>query len=420
MARGYHIGLGLLVILAFFLVVYIFIADNSLADLALAPVVALPLPPPPPAEAEPVAEGPLSSERIALVWVFAGDKVSPYFDLSIYTLFAHSDALAFDLHVISGAPLEQAQTQTQTPEGRMWEAHRHRVFFHLCSADEWKRRISSRIGVEIGYSFKNKGRKVADLKPMLADLFPDIIDATKYAWWVFGDSDGFFGSYDKIFRYKTLFSYDIISGYNLAGPSLDQFAFGGWDHHSIGSWTMLRNNNLMNTLYRRSVNYVSMIQDGDKVYAFDENTLEPLPGIRESFHSVLENSNDVRRCCINNKIPQVRRDTDHSLVVIDLDSDFLSNDVKTVVRWRRDHPVMVTVEGHIGNKKLYRNQTAHGLFVHMLQWKYSKPSFFNAKLKELNAAVWRAVSDGQIVSCFEFVGDANKRNTDDLYSWNFC
>ena len=108
----------------------------------------------------------------------------------------------------------------------------------------------------------------------------------------------------------------------------------------------------MNKLYRRSVNYVSMIQDGDKVYAFDENTLEPIPNVRESFHSVLDSANDIRRCCINNKIPQVRRDTKDSLIVVDLDADFIANNAKTVVTWRRFHPVVVSVEGQIGMKKI--------------------------------------------------------------------
>lgn len=408
MSSGAKRVVWLLALVAFFSVVYVHIAekhDDLLASSALLRGI--------------MGQSDLYySNRVAILWVFGGFALPSYFDLAVYSLFAHRTDLQFDLHVITGA-----QVPHSLDSFRMWSPYKDRIFFHVCTAGEWHERISSKIGVSINYTLESKGRKIADLKPMLADLFPDIVDENRYGWWVYGDCDGFFGSYDRIFRYDALFNYDVVTGAsNPIGKSIDKFGYGGYEHYSIGSWTMLRNNHIVNTLYKRSVNYLSMVQDGNKVYSFDENTHVIIPGVRESFHDVLERSTDIKQCSDSNSNPEVRHDAEKSLIVVDMDGEFVTNDVMTVIRWERNALTSVSIVGHLGRRtNAYVNQTCSGLFVHLLQWKYIRPTLFKLKLSQLNSAVGdMVVTQRKPVDCFEFIVDSKEYKNDALYSWRLC
>lgn len=359
-----------------------------------------------------------AGNRLAIMWIFGGNKLPVYFDLAVYSLLAHEDRLDYDIHIITPTPRPRYSSGKH-----MWSAYSSRIFFHVCSPDEWQQRISTRTGVSVNYTFATKGRKIADFKPMLGALFPDIIDPAVYSGWVYGDCDGFFGSYDSVFVPEKLFRYDVVSGRSRVGASVNTFGY-GVEHNCIGSWTMMRNDDVINSLYKRSVNYASMIQHGDKVYAFDENTLISIRGERESMHYVLGASTDVRRCCPPGYKLTVQRDPDRSLIVIDMSGDFTLNDVNTVIRWQRGQPVFVSVEGLVGLKKEYKNQTVHGLFAHLLTFKYSRPSLFIKKLDELNQAASSLVlSENKTLSCFEFIVNASNispKATGDFYSWRIC
>ena len=352
------------------------------------------------------------SNRVAILWVFGGVALPSYFDLAVYSLFAHRTDLQFDLHVITGSQVPHSLDSI-----RMWSPYKDRIFFHVCTTGEWHERISTKIGVSINYTLESKGRKIADLKPMLADLFPEIVDEKRYGWWVYGDCDGFFGSYDRVFRYDALFNYDVVTGASTPiGRSIDRFGYGGYEHYSIGSWTMLRNNRVVNTLYKRSANYLSMVQDGDRVYSFADNVLAAVPGIRESFHDVLERSTDIWKCCGVSSFPDVRQDPERSLIVIDIDEDDAVKYARTVIRWQRDAPVAVTIVGDSGV-----NQTAYGLFISLTKLQNSNHGRFDRKLSQFTSSVSEMLlSQKRPVECFKFMMENSKRDTDDFYTWSFC
>jgi hypothetical protein len=349
-------------------------------------------------------------ERVAVVWVFSSD-LPEFLPLSLATLLSHKLSILLDVIILA----HKIPGHFKKQKGGFW----NRVYFHEISFQEWTKRIQERLGLNISYSFEVKPKKIADLKPMLGYLFPDIISPRHYEWWIYGDSDGFFGSYDDVLNYKALFRYDVISGYSVIRPYQDAFSYGGTEHYALGSWTMLRNTPRINSLFLRSINLRSMLLDGAKVYAFDENTDSGDGPGQESFHVVLSISDDIRRCCYNNRIPQVRNDEANSLIVIDMDGDFLKNDAITRMRWERNKSIRFQVEGRLGGNKVFKNQSVSGLFFHILQWKYIRPSLYNNNLRAFLKEI-ENIGGYHKLNCFDLITNASVFMSNLFYQFKLC
>lgn len=312
--------------------------------------------------------------KIAVLWVFTGEPVF-YWKWTLATLL-NAGADKVDVHLIMGVPPARlAQYQLEMVNYPL----SHRAIFHSVMPDEWQSRIRDRLGINITYSLEGLGRKVADYKPCLGALFQDFLPVSQYAYWVYGDSDGFFGSYNTLIDYSVLPMYDVISG--LPEPPKGSQAWnavpGQWRPlHSTGGWTMLRNTPKINNLYTRAKNWPDML--GSKEYrSFDEETPPDMP--KESFQAMLQNGAwDVRRCCENSRIPPVLKQlndthqlgTRHAIFIAGLDSRYIDDNNALQATWRQGQGLSVNVYGRIGQDNAQRNETAQVLFMHFLQFKY--------------------------------------------------
>jgi hypothetical protein len=358
-----------------------------------------------------------SPPRIACIWVLPGAANWPYsFDLTVYTLMAHDMRWGLDLHVLTPDP---PAAYLRGGEKARWPFMRD-VYFHTVTNSDWHQRIRDRLGQNVSYPLTNT-KKIADFKPMFAHMFPDIIVIGKYDYWVYGDYDGFFGSYDAILNYDVLPLYEVVSGFTAKYHAEDIVDFSRMQHYVLGSWTMFRNSLKVNTLFRRSVNVVTVITDSHKQYSFDENTDSPAEG-KESFHDVIQTKAiDVTRCCYNDLAqPSVRLKKEYK-IVIDLRGDYIRDDVKVKLRWEKNKPVTLWVDGFIGGKRLYRKGTAQGLFLHFLQWKFIRPRLFHTSMQSFISTILAREGGYTSVDCFELnLNTKNYETTELLYEYNFC
>ena len=216
------------------------------------------------------------AKRIALIWTYT-NELPFFFDLAVATLLgAGSDNV--DIHVIIPTVPEIYQNKSSMINALMIR----RVFFHATSPDDWKTRVKDKLGVTLDYDFSKTHRKIADLKPMLGLLFQDHIPFDDYAYWVYGDNDGFFGSFNHIIDHSVMTQYDVVSGFPQLSESL---IMAGFPLRCTGAFTMWRNTNKVNSLFMRSINWRKMLMDGSTVYAFDEQT-RPVQEGEENMHQV--------------------------------------------------------------------------------------------------------------------------------------
>jgi hypothetical protein len=229
------------------------------------------------------------------------------------------------------------------------------------------------MGINITYPIETLGRKIADFKPCLGDLFQDLISPREYTYWVYGDSDGFFGSYDRMLDRNALSGYDIVSG--LPPPPKGSEAWssipGQWvPGYCTGGWTLLRNTPRINQLYRRSPQWQQLLSS-PKYRSFDESSSHD-----ETMNTVLKSSaEDVRRCCINNRSPQVlttmsEKVGSYHMYIAGVDASYVQKNNSLNVVWRAGEGLTVTLSGNVGMNGAYRTETAHVLFLHFLQLKY--------------------------------------------------
>ena len=171
------------------------------------------------------------------------------------------------------------------------------------------------------------------MKPMLGYLFQDFIPYNIYSYWIYGDYDGLYGSYNNMIDYNILLEYDVISG--ISYPDNNITIFAGTSIRCTGAWTMWRNTIFINTLFKRSINWIKMLQDGNEIYAFDEQTRPRYPG-EESMNMVLELSHDVRQCCLNDRIPSVKK-RNSSVIIAEMVRRFVESPNGTITfKWERN------------------------------------------------------------------------------------
>ena len=149
--------------------------------------------------------------RIAVMWPFNYADFRDDFDLAVGTLLG-SGASNVDIHII-------VPTISPSVASYMNGSMRHdQVFVHIVTADDWKKRVETHTGITVPYEMDQKtmGRKTADFKPMLGHIFQDFIPRRIYSYWVYGDCDGLFGSYDNILDYNVVQHYDVIAGSSIS------------------------------------------------------------------------------------------------------------------------------------------------------------------------------------------------------------
>jgi hypothetical protein len=333
----------------------------------------------------------------------------------LHTLLAHDVPFDIHVHIIVSSPFRFS--------GFLSPAYKSRVHFHEVSSAMWQQLFSTRLGVNVSYLLENSGKKLADFKPMLAYLFPDIVSIDRYDYWIYGDFDGIFGSFDDLFDPKYLFRYDILSGFVPMQGNTDLFNFGYRDHHSLGAWTMLRNKPEVTSLFKKCRGYRSVIENGEKIFYFDENTAAPASN-HESFHEMLQRDVNIRKCCVGVIKPPVLRNPINSKIVIELYSDFLKENSETVIRWEKGKTVKFVFSGIIGPKARafkYSNIEYNAGFVHFLDWKYSNSDSFSDSLHQFISKIESLPQKYTEVSCFELrASSAEKAKGNSYFSFRMC
>lgn len=95
--------------------------------------------------------------------------------------------------------------------------------------------------------------KIIDFKPLTAALFPELVQG--YEWWGHADNDMLLGSiHSQVLPF--LDDYDVISGIG--------------DHPTWGPFTLFRNHDVINTLYRNATVDLREMFDTEKPVCFDE------------------------------------------------------------------------------------------------------------------------------------------------------
>jgi len=309
--------------------------------------------------------------KIAVLWVSTGEPVF-YWKWTLVTLL-NGGADRVDVHMFLGVDAEKLQGYRQQLRDY---ALSDRVFFHSVRPEDWRDRISQRMGINITYPIETLGRKIADFKPCLGDLFEDFLPPREYSYWVYGDSDGFFGSYDRMLDRNALASYDVVSG--MPPPPLGSEAWssisGQWvPTFCTGGWTLMRNIPRINKLYRRSSQWRELLSS-PKYRSFDEDSSHT-----ETMQTVLKSlADDVRRCCINDRTPQVLRKSEGGqahgapfhMYIAGVDATYVDKNNTLQLLWRAGEGLSVTLEGNVGKGGAYRRETSRVLFLHFLQLKY--------------------------------------------------
>jgi len=307
--------------------------------------------------------------KLAVLWVFTGEPAF-YWKWTLATLL-NGGADHVDVHLLMGVDTDKLQSYREQLRDF---AQSDKVFFHSVSPAEWRARISRQMGLNITYPLETLGRKVSDFKPCLGDLFQDFIPPKEYAFWVYGDSDGFFGSYDRLLDRSVLPSYDVVSG--LPPPPQGSEAWssipGQWvPAYCTGGWTLMRNTPRINQLYRRSAQWRDVLSS-PKYRSFDEGQQD------ETVQSVLKTSaDDVRRCCINDRVPQVLAKPPAGIdappfhmYIAGVDATYVEKNNSLTVLWKAGEGLTVTLEGEVGRGGAYRREVSRVLFLHFLQLKY--------------------------------------------------
>lgn len=351
------------------------------------------------------ANNPLGDRRIAVVWTF-NTELPYYFELSLATLLK-GGADAVDVHVIAPS-IPEIYTNGSNPYYRDME----QVFFHAVSAKEWTARVNATLGVDLKYDLSRTHRKSADLKPMLGLLFQDLIPESQYAYWVYCDSDGLYGSFNRLIDLSVLSLYDVVSGFPEATGTVQVLA--GTPLRCTGALTILRNSPRINSLFRRAVNWRAMLLDGATVYAFDEHS-RPVHSGEEDLHMVLEKSNDVRQCCTSNRQPLVKTGA-NTVFLAEMMGRFVEMPNSTLtLRWIRGEGLTVNADGHYGFGEIYKNETVEALFAHFLQWKYTCGEALTSTLRGVTAYLRSRGQSPFDLQCLELLGTYKHNLT-----WRLC
>jgi hypothetical protein len=343
--------------------------------------------------------------KIAVLWVFTGEPTF-YWKWSLATLL-NAGADRINVHMFIGVGPERLdEYRLQLRD----YAQADKVLFHSMTPEDWKLRISSKMGINITYPLESLGRKVADFKPCLGDLFQDLLPVKEYAFWVYGDSDGFFGSYNQMLNYSVVPLYDVVGGQPEPPKGSEVWSSipGQWvPNYCTGGWTMMRNTRRVNTLYRRSRDWQKMLTSPD-YRSFDEDSTH-----LESMQKVLKNgADDLRRCCINSRTPQVLAErtspgAPQKMFIAGMDEAYVSGSSTLRAHWQAGRGLVVNVEGNLGREKRYRNETNEVLFMHFLQFKYCCGKQLFDAMKAFLASQPNILN----LRCFKLFGTAPKSFT---------
>lgn len=348
------------------------------------------------------------ARRIALIWTFNARGGLPYYlELSLATLI-NSGADNVDVHILTPA-IPEIYTNGSNPN----YSYMRQVYFHTVSAQDWTDRVRDRLGVELKYDFASTHRKLADLKPMMGFLFQDLIPPEVYDFWAYGDCDGLFGSFNRLLDLHVLSTYDVVSGFPLATGQVQ--VLGGVPLRATGALTMWRNVPKINSLFMRSVNWRSMLLNGDLVYAFDEHSRPKHDG-EEDMHQVLEFSHDVRQCCMNHRQPYVKRGADTAFITEMMGRFVETNNSTIYITWRRGQGLSVVADGHYGFGERYKREgPIEVLFLHFLQWKYTCGAELDVVLKGIVSESKKAGKTIFEVDCIQIEGTYKHS-----FLWRFC
>lgn len=129
------------------------------------------------------------------------------------------------------------------------------VRFNQLSFDEYKRFVSSRLGIEFN---PLSPYKLCDLKPALGYVHAE--DTQGYEFWGFSDIDLVYGDLRSYFDDEKLSRYELISTHK---------------RRISGHCCLMRNNEKMRTAFMRIKNWERYLAD-QKHYAFDEKAFSRL------------------------------------------------------------------------------------------------------------------------------------------------
>jgi hypothetical protein len=111
-----------------------------------------------------------------------------------------------------------------------------------CTLDEFEARATETAGVPVHKATRgfSRGQCLCELRPMMADMYPEAIQ--RYPWWGWGEWDCVWGDWDSYLTEKRLERYDMISSSS---------------HTVNGPMTLFRNTIEFRQLYRKRLDIVS-------------------------------------------------------------------------------------------------------------------------------------------------------------------
>jgi len=127
-----------------------------------------------------------------------------------------------------------------------------------CTMDEFEARASETAGVTVHKATPGFGRGqcLCELRPMMADMYPEAIQ--RYPWWGWGEWDCVWGDWDSYLTKERLEQFDMISSssYTVNGPL-----------------TLFRNTLEFRQLYRKRL---EMVESPTAQYHMDERGMQEL------------------------------------------------------------------------------------------------------------------------------------------------
>lgn len=151
---------------------------------------------------------------------------------------------------------------------------------------------------------------------------------------------------------------------------------------------MLKNIPKMNYLALRSTHLEGILLSRD-IHMFDER------GSRETFLSVLDFSTDIRKCCTNNRSPNVLKNN-NTLFVAEMWSRYLEkNETFVTLHWKRGSGLEMSITI---DKKTEKTEV---LFFHFLQWKYSHHKYVYDAISNFAAQLYAKNETFLTMTCFD-------------------
>jgi len=124
------------------------------------------------------------------------------------------------------------------------------VFYHHLTITQFTKLASTKLQLHVDI---HNPYKICDFKPAFGVLFGQYLQP--YSFWGHTDLDLVFGSITNFISDDLLNSNDIISGKNA---------------YISGHFTLFRNSEKINWLFKSSPDYKKVLEDGNRNYCFDE------------------------------------------------------------------------------------------------------------------------------------------------------